>query len=395
MLWVLARTLLAASHCSVQYTPDLLPREDSLLASILVFKHGIRAPVDKIPGFDIQWNCSGDNWLYPGGNPLNDKQPFLTEFKIRPISERSFLRGSCRAGELLPAGTAQMKVLAAHVSKQYGSLLPSPYAKRSVNWRSTYSNRCLACQQVLAHELFKGSDPIDVFVANDELESLVPNGYLCPALQDVMNAVLGENTSFGVQLARFTDHLGEIKKEWKLPAIPHWMRMAEMLVTQNCTDVGFTPGTDRSLMEEAIGILVEFYRAIGREPRGKQFMSGILLSEIYLALRDYQAGSSDATITFVCGHTLSIVSLMTALNISTGWPPFGALLAFELVESKNRERSVRVVINGKTEMTFSWADFEHLALSLRPTEAECRISYPYPEPDKKSLGMKMLHMSFS
>jgi hypothetical protein len=392
---LLARAAPAGAHCSAQYGADPLPRGHALLASVLVFKHGVRAPVDKVPGFDAQWNCSGDTWLYPGGHPLADRQPFLAEFRLRPIPGQSFLRGSCRAGELLPAGAAQMHALAAHASQAYGALLPRPYAKRAVGWRSTYSNRCLACQQALAHELFRGGDPIDVFVANEELESLVPNGYLCPALQGAMGAVLGENASFGARLARFTDKIERIKREWELPAMPHWTRMAELLVTHDCTGVAFTPGTDRSLMEEAMAVLVEFYRAIGREPRGKQFMSGILISEIYLMLRDYLVGSSDAAVTFVCGHTLSIVALETALNLSAEWPAFGAFIAFDLTQSNDGGRGVRVAINGKTEATFGWAEFERLALALRPTEAECGIVYPYPEPDKKSLGMKMLHMAFS
>jgi hypothetical protein len=388
--------LSASPPCSADYSFDPLPPDHSLLSSVLVFKHGLRAPLDKIPGHDIEWNCSSDTWLYPGGNSLTDSQSFHREFKIRPLPDRSFLRGSCRAGELLPGGAAQLKVFADYVLKHYGDILPKMYGKRKIGWRSTYTNRCLGSLQMVAEVLFPGNEPIDVFVANEELESLVPNGYLCPAFEDVMIETLNENGSFGMKLARFQEKLEEIKKEWKLLAMPHWMRLAELLVTRDCTEVGFTPGTDRKLMEESMEVVLDFYREIGRTENGRRLASGLLLSEIYLTLRDYLVGGSDATITFVCGHTLSMISLMTALNVSLSWPPFGAFVGFDLLENTaTKEYLVRVSVNGKVEAKFTWKDFEKNAIAMRPGEEECRIQYPYPERNKKSLAIKLLQMSFS
>jgi hypothetical protein len=195
LIWFFS-ALTSSRFCSVHYRSDPFPAGFSLVHTTIVLKHGLRAPLDKIPGTDVAWNCSGPTWLYPGGDPLNDELRVAHQFEIRPISNQTFLKGNCRAGELLPEGIRQIRELSDHIATVYSSILPRHHAKRSISFRSTYTNRCLASLQVLSDSLLSGSDPVDVFVANEELESLVPNSFLCPALDSRIQQILSENSTF-------------------------------------------------------------------------------------------------------------------------------------------------------------------------------------------------------
>lgn len=375
--------------CSVEYKYDEIPTGYKLVHSTFVFKHGMRAPVDKIPGHETEWKCSSDNWLFPGGNSLNDELGFIHQFRIKPIEDQSFLKGSCRAGELLEEGFQQMKTLAAFLSKNYNSVLPSKFEKRRMSFRSTYTNRCLASLQALISTLFQGTEPIDVFVSNEELESLVPNSYICPAFEDIMNGVLKGN--FSSRLAAFTTTLETIKTQQNITATPHWMRMGELLVTHKCGKMPL-PGFDNDITKDSMNILIDFYK--DALSTGKRLGSGVLLSEIYIAMRDYLSGGSDSSAVFVSGHTLTIMSLMAALDIELAWPPFGSMFAFEVLE-KQDQFFVRVMLNGKSMKVMPLDDFRDKAMKMRPTEEECRAVYPFLEKNKKSMGIKMLQMSFS
>jgi hypothetical protein len=378
----------------MHYRSDPFPPGFSLVHSTIVLKHGLRAPLDKIPGTDVVWNCSGPNWLYPGGDPLNDELEFANQFEIRPLPNQTFLKGNCRAGELLPEGIRQMRQLSDYIATVYPSILPRRHAKRSISFRSTYTNRCLASLQVLSDSLLSGSDPVDVFVANEELESLIPNSFLCPSLESQISAILDENSSFGQQLSLFTEKVNLIKIAFNLSAIPHWMRMGEFLVTLQCANVTFPPGFDEDLMIESTDLLVNYSRHLLSTNENRKFGAGILLSEIYVGMRDYLSGASDARIALICGHTMSILSLMAGLNLTMGWPEFGSIVAFEVLK-KEEELMVRVALNGKAIAVYGMAEFRELAMGGRPTEEECRVRYPFPERDKKAAGTKITQLSFS
>jgi hypothetical protein len=348
--------------------------------------------MDKVPGHEATWNCSGDTWLYPGGDALDDDLKFVRRFRIGPIPNQAFLKGTCRAGELLNEGHHQIRLLGDFLLSTYGSIVGK--SKRHFRFRSTYANRCLACLQVLAHKMMSGSDPIDVFVANEELEALVPNPHLCPAFEGVMDEVLNDSSPFGSELAAYNSRMKQIKKSRNLSATPHWMRMGELLVTQHCAGVGFPPGMDTALMVDSQQLLLHFYRQAFATEKTTKMGAGLLLSEIYFGLRDYLVGGSDAHITLICGHTLSIVSLFAALNMTIRWPEYGTMVGFDLLQTQD-QYAVRVTVNGESHATYSWREFENLAVLMRPSEEECKVKYPFPERDKKNTGSKMLAMSFS
>lgn len=382
----------ASRFCSSQFEYEKLPRGYSLLHTTFVFKHGLRAPVDKVPGHEVEWECDGDNWLYPGGDSLDDELEFSHKFRIKPIPDQSFLRGTCRAGELLPEGVKQMKALAEYIRENYNDILPKHFEKRKLAFRSTYTNRCLASLQTIAHYLFPGTEPVDVFVANEELESLVPNSYICPALEDTMRAVLSENSTFSATLASYTAALNAIRTTHNITALPHWMRMGELLVTHHCAGKQFPTGFNETFMEDSTNLLVSFYNHTLTE--GLRFGAGVLFFDIYLGIRDYLTGASDVTAAFICGHTLTEFSLSAALGINITWPPFASLMQFELLV-RDGEHFVRILHNGRSVRLFPLREFAATAASLRPDEKECQVAFPFQEKDKKKMGIKMLQMSFS
>lgn len=388
--------------CNPHYETDRIPDGYSFIHSIIIFKHGHHAPIDKIPEKEIIWNCSSDNYLFPGGNPLNDNLEFVPQFKIKPIPEQSFLLGSCRAGEILEEGKSQIIKLANFLKQQvYKNFLPSEFNRRLISFRSTYTNRCMASIQILAHQLFPGSDPIDVFVANEELESLIPNTYICPSLNTIFESTSKENTTFSKELSKYKKQLEQIKKESQITAVPHWARMAEYLSTLKCSNISY-PGTfSDDFLKKSSEILLNFFNESIKNSKnlnGTRFGSGILFSEIYLGMRDFLTGRTDTKVTFMCGHTLTFVSLLSALNLNLEWAPSASYMAFDLLGKNgdlNSPLIVRVSFNGKTIVKLDFKDFERKALKLRPTEKECNITYPFMEKDKKSKATKFLFMSFS
>lgn len=392
------------NFCKPNFNLEPQPDGYSLIHSIIIFKHGHHAPIDKIPEKEIIWNCSSDNYLFPGGNPLNDDLVFTPQFKIKPIPEQSFLLGSCRAGELLEEGISQIVNLADFLKqKVYSSFFPSKFNRRFISFRSTYTNRCMASIQVLAHHLFPGIDPIDVFVANEELESLIPNTYLCPTLNSIYESVNQKNTTFMKKLSEYHKKLKKIKDESQITAVPHWLRMAEYLSTLKCSNISY-PGTfTDNFLQQSSNILLDFFNEVtnySTNPNGIKYCSGILFSEIYLGMRDFLSGRTDTKVIFICGHTLTFISLMSSLNLTLEWIPCASYLSFDLLvknESNklNSQMIVLVHLNGRKVAQFDFKEFEKKALELRPTEKECNITYPFIEKDKKSQSTKFLLMSFS
>ncbi|OHT00604.1 hypothetical protein TRFO_32722 [Tritrichomonas foetus] len=380
--------------CNSEYEADPIPEGYNLIHTTIIFKHGHHAPVDKIPEAEVTWNCTSDNWLFPGGNALNDELQFSKKFRIKPISYQSFLLGNCRAGELLETGMKQMSKLAEFLKKTYSNIIPDHFKKRALSFRSTYTNRCLTCIQILAHHLFPGDEPIDVFVANEELESLVPNSYLCPSLGALYDEQTNKNSSFSKHLKQYDDQLSLIKNESNFSAVPHWVRMAEYLVTTKCANISYPGAFNDKFLNESADLLMTFFNHSINNDNGKKYASGILMSEIYLGMRDYLSGKSDTQFVLICGHTLTFTSLLSALNKTLTWQSYGAYMAFDLLQ-KNDELLIRTVLNGKTIANFMFSDFENIVMNLRPTEEECKIKYPFMEKDKKSLATKFLAMSFS
>jgi hypothetical protein len=170
--------------------------------------------------------------------------------------------------------------------------------------------------------------------------------------------------------------------------------MGELLVTRHCANVSLPPGFDEDLLVESTELLVNYTRELLGSDEGRKFGAGILVSEIYLGMRDYLSGASDARIALVCGHTMSIMSLMAGLNLTIVWPEFGSIIAFELLK-KEEEMKVRILINGKAVAIYGLDQFRELAMGVRPTEEECQVKYPFPERDKKAAGTKITQLSFS
>jgi len=386
--------LFLREFCSPKYISSHPPKGYNILHASILFKHGLRAPIDKIPGHEAIWNCTGDNWLFPGGHALNEDVMFLHQFKINPIPKQSFLKGNCRAGELIDEGIRQIKEISLQISKNYPSLLPESFSKRHFNFRSTYTNRCLASIQILMHYLYPGSDPIDVFVSNEELETLIPNPYICPELSTVMQSIIADNTTFGKTLADFSAKLQQHMATKNITAIPHWMRLGELLSTHHCAELGLPGGFEDDILDESLKILSDFYDRIIKDVNGRKYAIGLLLSDLYLGMRDHISGVSDSKINIFCGHSLSIMSLLNFFNVSSGFPSFGSYISFELL-SKLDQHFVRLTYNGEQLSIMSFEDFQYMVLSNRPKERECKIQYPYIEKDKKNPGTKFLQMSFS
>lgn len=380
--------------CSVEYADEQLPKGYKLIHSTIVFKHGLRAPIDKIPGQEIQWNCSGNDWIYPGGNPLNDELKFVHQFQIKPISHQSFLHGTCRAGDLLEDGVKQMKRLSSFIKNSYSSILTSSFQKRSFSFRSTYTNRCLACIQNIVQGLYDGNEPVDVFVSNEELETLVPNGFICPALQNIFENTLSNHSAFYKVLNEYDSQLNEIKRLNNITAVPHWLRLGEYLVTRKCANTPTPKGFDDKIMNISMNALIKFYEEVLSTENGRKFGTGLLLSEIYYGMRDFLSGGSDSKFVLVCGHSLTFVSLLSSLQIEVTWPQYGSFLSFDLLE-KGYEYIVRITQNGHEIKSFQLNEFEQYINLNRPTEKECNVIYPFQEKDKKSLAITLLQMAFS
>ena len=381
-------------YCNAYYSTNLFPEGYTLEHATILFKHGNRAPVDKIPGHEGNWTCSGENWIYPGGDAFNEDISFLHQFKIKPIPHQTFLKGTCRAGDLLESGIDQIKRLADYLKNTYKEIIPQKFQKRKINFRSTYTNRCLGSLQTIAHYLFKGSEPLDVFVSNDELETLVPNTYMCPALYDVMSKIQEDNQSIFYQnLTAFNSEVEKLQKEDNITAVPHWLRLGEMITTHLCNDV-YLPKGFSNISQKSIDTLVNFYSALLNDEKGKKFGSGLLLFDIYLAIRDYLSGATNAQINFVSGHTLTLMSIEAALGLDLKFHAFGDFISIELLK-KGNNRIVRVTENGVFAKQFNLPDFIKLAKELRPNEEECKVKYPFQEKDKKAPGTKILQMSFS
>lgn len=375
------------------------PHGYHIIHSTVVFKHGLRAPIDKIPGNEIPWNCTGGEWLYPGGSGLSDEVRFKSQFIIKQIERQSFLKGNCKAGELLNEGIEQMKDLGKHLARTYRVLVDESkkYGNNIFSFRSTYNNRCLASMQIVAQQLLKNDKQIDVFVANEELESLVPNSYSCPKLGILYNQTFEKNSSFYNDKMKYEKHLDEIKNISGITVVPHWSRIGEYLVTRKCAHINLPGKFNESFMNESVNLLVNFYKNVMKLEKGKSFASGLLLSEIYLGMRDFLAGSSRSKINLICGHTLTLVSILSSLNLTVKYKPYGSYIAFELYEKDDKANKfiVRVLVDGKLMITIDFDEFKKKVMNLRPSEEECQIRYPYLEKDKKDPGIKLLQFAFS
>jgi len=65
-------------------------------------------------------------------------------------------------------------------------------------------------------------------------------------------------------------------------------------------------------------------------------------------MHDRLSGASDARAVSVRGHTLAVAAVDAELQ----WPPFGALMAFELLKNADAAVVVRVLSNGRVLEAF-------------------------------------------
>ena len=195
----------------------------------------------------------------------------------------------------------------------------------------------------------------------------------------------------------------KIKKESQITAVPHWVRMTEYLSTLKCSNVNY-PGTfNDDFLKKSSDLFLNFFNEsmnYHSNPNGTKYGSGVLFSEIYLGMRDFLSGRTDTKVIFICGHTITFISLLSALNLNLEWLPSASYMSFDLLAKNdqkviNSPMIVRVSLNGKTIAQYDFKEFEKKALNLRPTEKECNITYPFMEKDKKSQATKFLFMLFS
>ena len=383
--------------CRASYTSHVYPEGYEIEHATIFFKHGNRAPVDKFPKYSAtDWNCYGPDWIAPGGDQFDEDIFFMHQFRLEPIPEETFLNSKCQAGHILENGTLQIRRLAEQLLyKAYPSLLPKDYKKRMINSRSTYQNRCIQSLQVLFHYLFHFSQKtiIDDFVANEELEDLVPNPIMCPSLGKVIDKV--ENISeFISQKEELMKELERLKKEDDLIAIPHWARLPELFSTYICEDKPLPPGFDYNITDQSFKLFENFFRLLFKDEDGKRYGTGILLYDIYLYIRDYLSGSTKAKFNFISGHTLTLMALQAAFDLDIRYPAFADYIAIELLK-KDNERYVAIKQNGDNMKTYTLDEFFDYAKKMRPSEKECNISYPFVEKDKKDIRTTYLQMSFS
>ena len=383
-------------YCRADYTTHIYPEDYELEHVTLFFKHGNRAPVDKFPKFSAKdWKCDGSDWIAPGGDQYDEDIAFLHQYRLEPIPEETFLNSKCEAGHILENGTRQIKYLAEHILKTYSSILPKEYKKRIINSRSTYQNRCIQSLQILYHFLFHFSQAtiIDDFVANEELEALVPNPIMCPALGSLIEKVQN-STEFVNEYENLKKNIEPLKKQNGILAVPHWMRLPELFSTYICEDKPLPPGFDFGIINQAFTLFENFFKLLFKEEDGRRFGTGILVYDIYLYIRDYLSGSTNAQFNFVSGHTLTLMALQAAFGLHIQYPAFGDFIAFELLK-KGDDRIIKVTYNGDNNRTFTLNEFFEYAKHMRPSENECNISYPFVERDKKDFKTTFLQMSFS
>ena len=388
------------NFCNVTYSKYKIEDGYQLIHSTIIFKHGLHAPNDKIFEAEIVWNCSSQNWIYPGGNSRSADIPFHKQFRINPISEQSFLIGTCRAGEILETGYHQMIKFAKFIKETYQSLLPKNYNPRLLSFRSSYTGRCMSCIQILTNYLYPDEftdsfkNPIDVFVADEELETLVPNNYVCPSIGIIYDNQFKENSSFSLQLNLHNKKLKHILKKSNFSAAPQWIRMPEYLSTLKCSNIPYPGEFNDKFLKNSTKLFLDFFNNSLSSENGRKYGTGLLISDIYIGMRDYLSGRSDSQIIFICGHTLSFISLFSAFQLNLTWPPYGSYFSFDLLQ-KNEDIIINIVFNGKILTTMGFKEFEQFAKDIRPNEDECQFQFPYIEKDKKSYSGKFLSMMFS
>jgi hypothetical protein len=69
-------------------------------------------------------------------------------------------------------------------------------------------------------------------------------------------------------------------------------------------------------------------------------------------------------------------------------------VAFGLLQTQE-QYPVRVTFIGESQATYSWSEFESLAMLVRPSKEECKVKYPFPEKATESARSQMLEISFS
>ncbi|EAY18217.1 hypothetical protein TVAG_122830 [Trichomonas vaginalis G3] len=382
-------------YCSPTYTEAITQDKYEREYVTILFKHGIHSPIDKIPGHDANWECSAKQILYPGKDAFDEQSNNnINVFRAVPISSQSFLKGTCQAGSLLDTGIDQMVSLAKYIKRTYSSILPNKYHKRAFNFRSTYTDRTMNCLEVIISHLYDELTPIELFVANEELESLVPNPYLCPELSKVLDIEKDESLEITKRIKEFNKKIENLKNESKIVAAPSWRRMGEMLSAHICNNAYLPPGFDEKLSNEATNLLVDYYKSVISDKQKVKYSSGLLLSDIYFGMRDYLTGMKQSKFALIAGHTLSIVSLELAFGLNTTFPAFGDFISIELLR-KDQDRIVNIVQNGIIKKTMKLQEFIDFTLEMRPKESECKIQWPFAEKDKKDPGTEILSKSFS
>lgn len=394
LTFLVIKSLSLPKYCSASYTESYVPENYEREYVTILFKHGIHSPIDKIPGHDANWECTTKQILYPGKDAFDEETNNVNIFRAVPIPSQSFLKGTCQAGALLDEGVDQMVSLAKYLKRNYASILPQTYKRRAFNFRSTYTDRTMNCLEVIVSRLYDELTPVELFVSNEELESLVPNPYLCPALSSILDIEQSNDTEIAKRIEAFNEKIKNLKNAAKIVATPSWRRMGEMLSTHICHKAYLPPGFDEKLSNEATNLLIDYYTSLINDTQRVKYASGLLLSDIYYGMRDYLSGAKQSKMALISGHTLSMVSLELAFGLNVTFPAFGDFISIELLRNGN-DRIVNILQNGVLAKTMTLDEYINFSVSIRPSESDCKIKWPFVEKDKKDPGTDILAKSFS
>ncbi|XP_033096460.1 lysophosphatidic acid phosphatase type 6-like [Anneissia japonica] len=334
----------------------------------IFFRHGARTPVRTIPNIEkANWDekklFEGAPDTYIDYDLCNLDGGPRPEAHVETLYRRERLSGGSFKGQLTARGMNQMYNLGKSYRKHYVDqigYLSTEFNSTDIYFRSTNIARTIASLRCVVAGLYGKSlkslksDPVKIYLADSESETLYPNWQGCEAVRKFVDNIC-KNTDVvpGVRHGRL-----QLQELIDLHEDHHHLDIVSIrdnLIARLAHGLSYPTFFEPLLdMIERHAIDITMFQMIAHKDNHSQqhhlfpLMVGPLVNLILENIGNSIEKKRCPKLYMYSGHDTTLMPLLAVLNIDVDhWPPWSADLIIELYENKQSEHFIRVLYMGK------------------------------------------------
>lgn len=334
------------------------PDDYKLKFSQVVFRHGDRVPIPKLPCDTEIWECRNKELIY-----LQHQQQHMNPtrmFKKVYMQNQDLFPGNCYSGQLTEKGVREHLKLGETIRRVYVNklkFLGENFNPDEVYVRSTNIDRTLESVQAQLHGMYpnleeESPSSIDINMVEDKTEYMFANAEACPRIAELKNEL--KNTP--EYQAYLDNHKVLFEKLYSLLQMSSQVKnfsyseMQDVFVALISHNRPLPKGVTPLMVNETMTVAAWQAGYIFSNPLMSRLAIGLWFKEMLQRIND-QVNNVYPQRKYVIysAHDSTLLPILNSLKLFRSWPHYSSYMFFELFEDKEGENVIRVVYNGDVQ----------------------------------------------